>query len=63
MESICYKLSPLFTREMINGIIDETIEKVSTWRKLAVEVGVPDSLIKEVDSNITVKNESNCFKP
>ncbi|TDB54642.1 type II toxin-antitoxin system HipA family toxin [Photorhabdus khanii] len=46
------KLSPLFTREMINGIIDETIEKVSTWRKLAVEVGVPGSLIKEVDSNL-----------
>lgn len=46
------KLSPLFTREMINGIIDETIAKVSEWRKLAVEFEVPNLLAQEINANL-----------
>ena len=46
------KLSPLFSREMINGIIDETIEKVSDWKKLATEFEVPNSLIQEIHANL-----------
>jgi serine/threonine-protein kinase HipA len=48
------KLSPLFTREKINHIIDETIEHVSQWRKLATETEVPTSLIDEVESNLRI---------
>lgn len=46
------KLSPLFTRERINRILDETIESVANWKKLAAEVDVPDGLIEEVGSNL-----------
>jgi serine/threonine-protein kinase HipA len=46
------KLSPLFTRDMINGIIDETIEKVSQWQKLAVEFEVPTLLAQEINANL-----------
>lgn len=46
------KLSPLFTAERISRTIDETIEKVSNWRKLAAGADVPDALIKEVASNL-----------
>ena len=48
------KLSPLFTREKINHIIDETIEQVSQWRKLAKKNEVPLSLIDEVESNLRI---------
>ena len=46
------KISPLFVRKFINQIIDETIEQVSNWRKLATENEVPDVLIKEVETNL-----------
>jgi len=46
------KLSPLFTRERINSIIDEVVEKVARWEKLATEVEVPQSLIDEVAHNL-----------
>ncbi|WGO82438.1 type II toxin-antitoxin system HipA family toxin [Arsenophonus apicola] len=46
------KLSPLFTREMINGIIDETIDKVSQWQKLAIEFEVPTLLAQEINANL-----------
>jgi serine/threonine-protein kinase HipA len=46
------KISPLFGRKFINQIIDETIEQVSNWRKLATENEVPDVLIKEVETNL-----------
>ncbi|WP_193493145.1 hypothetical protein [Photorhabdus bodei] len=46
------KLSPLFTKKMANGIIEETIEKVSAWSKIAADFGVPKSLIDLVDTNL-----------
>lgn len=46
------KLSPLFTRDKINNMIDETISHVSQWRKLATEHDVPVSLIDEIESNL-----------
>ncbi|TNH44564.1 type II toxin-antitoxin system HipA family toxin [Photorhabdus luminescens subsp. sonorensis] len=46
------KLSPLFTKKMVNGIIEEIIEKVSAWSKIAADFGVPKSLIDLVDTNL-----------
>ena len=46
------KLSPLFSRDKINNMIDETISHVSQWRKLATEHNVPASLIDEIESNL-----------
>ena len=46
------KVSSLFTRNYINQTIDETIEQVSNWRKLATENEVPEVLVKEVEANL-----------
>ncbi|HEY7772702.1 MAG TPA: type II toxin-antitoxin system HipA family toxin [Marinagarivorans sp.] len=46
------KLSPLFTRRKIDGVVDETIEHVSRWPELAKEWGVPKGLIEVVRSNL-----------
>ncbi len=46
------KLSPLFSRERINRIIDEIVEKVAGWERLATETEVPHSLINEVAHNL-----------
>ena len=46
------KLSPLFTRNKMDIIIDETVEQVSRWRKLATDHDVPASLIDEVEGNL-----------
>jgi len=46
------KLSPLFNKRKIDGIIDETIEHVSEWHQLAKEMDVPKTLIEEVGSNL-----------
>lgn len=46
------KISPLFSRAKINHILDETIEHVSMWRKLATEHSVPLSLIDEIETNL-----------
>lgn len=46
------KLSPLFTRNRMDIIIDETVEQVSKWRKLATDHDVPASLIDEVEGNL-----------
>ncbi|OUR90381.1 toxin HipA [Gammaproteobacteria bacterium 42_54_T18] len=46
------KLSPLFSRDKINSMIDDTISHVSQWRKLATEHDVPASLIDEIESNL-----------
>lgn len=48
------KLSPLFSKRKIDGIIDETIEHVSGWRQLAEEWGVPKTLTEEVSSNLRI---------
>ena len=46
------KLSPLFTRKKINNMIDETIDHVSTWRRLAKEHDISASFIDKVESNL-----------
>lgn len=46
------KLSPLFTRRKINDMIDETIQHVAQWRRLAKAHHVPVSLIDEVETNL-----------
>lgn len=46
------KLSPLFSKSKIDNIIDETIEHVSSWRPLAKEWGVPNTLVEEINANL-----------
>lgn len=46
------KLSPLFNKRKIDGIIDETIEHVSRWSALASEHGVPKKLVQLVAENL-----------
>ncbi|WP_159567377.1 type II toxin-antitoxin system HipA family toxin [Budvicia diplopodorum] len=46
------KLSPIFSREKIDSIIDETIGQVSLWRSLATEHQVPLPLIENIDANL-----------
>lgn len=46
------KLSPVFSKARINQIINETVEAMSMWRKLATEHGVPASLIDKIESNL-----------
>ena len=46
------KLSPLFSKRKIDDTIDETIEHVSSWHRLAEEWDVPNSLIKEINDNL-----------
>jgi len=48
-------LVPLFSKRKIDRIIDETIEQVSQWSKLARESEVPKFLIDEIDSNLRLK--------
>ncbi|PWC10845.1 toxin HipA [Brenneria roseae subsp. americana] len=46
------RLSPRFTHDKINRMIDETISHVAQWRKLATEQHVPETLIAEIESNL-----------
>jgi serine/threonine-protein kinase HipA len=46
------KLSPLFSKNNIDSMIDETIEHASNWPTLAREWGVPPSLIEEINNNL-----------
>lgn len=46
------KLSPLFNRSFINSVLDEVIEKVAGWERLATEAQVPRVLIDEVAQNL-----------
>ncbi len=46
------RLSPLFSRSFINSVIDEIIEKVACWERLATEAQVPRVLIDEVAQNL-----------
>ena len=48
-------LSPLFSIRTIDIVIDETIEHVSTWSKLAIEHNVPKTLAQLVASNLRLK--------
>lgn len=49
------RLSPLFSRSFINSVIDEIIEKVSGWERLATEAQVPQVLIDEVVPNLRLR--------
>lgn len=46
------KLSPLFSRKMMDAVVDQTVESVSMWPVLAKENAVPKSLINEVKKNL-----------
>ncbi|MDX2502155.1 MAG: type II toxin-antitoxin system HipA family toxin, partial [Deltaproteobacteria bacterium] len=46
------KLSTLFTKRKIDRVIEETTEHFSTWNSLATEYGVPQALLKLIDSNL-----------
>lgn len=46
------KLSPLFTRRRIDQLIEQVIDAVSQWQQLALQHGVPFSLIEEVQNNL-----------
>lgn len=46
------KLSPIFSKRNIDDALNQTIEAVSHWDKIASEQEVPNSLIKEVSQNI-----------
>ena len=46
------KLSPLFTRDRVDSIIDEIVEKVANWKKLATNTEVPKALIDEIAQNL-----------
>ena len=45
-------MSPKFSKQMIDTIVEETIGHVSQWRMLATEEEVPISLIDEVEANL-----------
>ncbi len=46
------KISPLFSRQHIDTIIDETIEVVAQWSRLAAEHDVPKLLRDEIRSHL-----------
>ncbi|MEQ5125597.1 type II toxin-antitoxin system HipA family toxin [Providencia alcalifaciens] len=46
------KLSPAFSKQKIDNIIDETLDAVSQWRKLAKEWDVPAELADEINKNL-----------
>ena len=48
------KLSPLFSKNKIDKVIDETIEHVSMWAELAQEWDVPKTLIEEINANLRI---------
>lgn len=48
-------ISPRFTSEYIGQILQEVIESVSDWPKLAAEHGVPVSLINMITPNLRLK--------
>lgn len=46
------KLSPAFSKQKIDNIIDETLDAVSKWKKLAKEWDVPAELADEINKNL-----------
>ena len=49
------KISPLFSRNKINTVIEQTIEQLAQWPVLAKEHGVPTALIATIHSNLRLK--------
>ncbi|HEY8569117.1 type II toxin-antitoxin system HipA family toxin [Microbulbifer sp.] len=49
------KISPLFSRRKIDGVVDNVVEQVSRWRDLATEHEVPPSLIEEIEGNLRLQ--------
>ncbi|GAC14681.1 type II toxin-antitoxin system HipA family toxin [Aliiglaciecola lipolytica] len=45
-------LSPIFNKRKIDRIIDEVVEQVSKWKRLANEYQVPKVLVDEIQSNL-----------
>ena len=45
------KLSPAFTREKMNAVIENTLDCVSEWKSLAKENEVPKPLAEKIESN------------
>lgn len=45
-------LSPIFNKRKIDRIIDEVVEQVSQWKRLANEYQVPKVLVDEIQSNL-----------
>lgn len=46
------KLSPMFSKNKIDNIINETIEHVSSWPQLAKQWDVPNTLVEEINANL-----------
>ena len=46
------ELSPIFSKRKIDDVLNQTIEALSRWDKLAAEQEVPNALIKEVRQNL-----------
>lgn len=45
-------LFPTFTKKKIDAIVDEVVEAVSQWERIAKDYMVPRSLIKEIKQNL-----------
>ncbi len=45
-------LSPLFSRQKLNNVVDEVTEQVSRWPQLAKEQGVPATLVAEIQAHL-----------
>lgn len=48
-------LSRNFTKKFVTGILNQTIQVVSEWRKLAIDSNVPSVLIDTVEQNLRLK--------
>lgn len=49
------KLGPMFTKKMINGVIDDVVTAVSQWQSLAQKHDVPPSLVEEIQTHLRLK--------
>ncbi|WP_299596775.1 type II toxin-antitoxin system HipA family toxin [uncultured Microbulbifer sp.] len=46
------QISPLFSKRKVDGIVEDIVEQVSNWRKIAREHSVPATFVDEVYSNL-----------
>ena len=46
------KISSLLNRKKIDQVIDKTLAEVSRWREIAIQKGVPISLINSIETNL-----------
>lgn len=45
-------ISPMFTPKKLDEYLEQTIEQVSRWRRLATDHNVPNALIDEIEPNL-----------